>query len=35
MQKKFMACAIEIAGEGVKTPGTLPYGVVVVMGARL
>lgn len=30
MQEKFMARAIEIARESVDTPGTLPYGAVVV-----
>ena len=35
MQEKFMARAIEIARESVDTPGTLPYGAVVVKGGEI
>lgn len=35
MQEKFMARAIEIARESVDTPGTLPYGAVVVKDGEI
>ncbi len=35
MQEKFMARAIEIARESVDTPGTLPYGAVVVRDGEI
>ncbi|MDD9906816.1 MAG: nucleoside deaminase [Rhodospirillaceae bacterium] len=35
MQEKFMARAIEIARESVDTPGTLPYGAVVVKDGKI
>ncbi len=35
MQEKFMARAIAIAGESVDTPGTLPYGAVVVRDGEI
>jgi len=35
MQEKFMARAIEIAREAIDTPGTLPYGAVVVKDGEI
>ena len=35
MQEKFMARAIEIAGESIDQPGTLPYGAVVVLNGEV
>ena len=35
MHEKFMTRAIEIAGESVDTPGTLPYGAVVVLDGEI
>ena len=35
MQQQYMARAIEIARESVDTPGTLPYGAVVVMNDEI
>jgi guanine deaminase len=35
MQEKFMARAVELARESVDSPGTLPYGAVVVMDGEV
>jgi len=35
MQEKFMARAIEIAAEAIDTPGTLPYGAVIVRDGKI
>ncbi|MFP6771269.1 MAG: nucleoside deaminase, partial [Alphaproteobacteria bacterium] len=35
MHEKFMARAIEIAAESIDTPGTLPYGAVVVKDGEI
>lgn len=35
MHEKFMARAIEIARESVDTPGTLPYGAVIVLDGEI
>ena len=35
MHEKFMARAIEIARQSIDTPGTLPYGAVVVMNGEV
>lgn len=35
MEEKFMARAIEIAREAIETPGTLPYGAVVVKDGEI